>query len=373
MAKKKQEQPEAQADLEAKFNLDKKDDKSSGKKPVLYKEKKDFDMDKYKKLRTSKVEYKPDSFIPMSAAFQEVTGFPGFPQGFIHMIYGASDVGKTTAILECAVGAQKKGVLPVFVITEKKWSWERAITMGVDPDNCLFRDDFMFIEEAIDFINAVLEDQKKGDLPRDIIFLWDAVGSTPSRAEWEAQEEHEIAVQKAMEAEEDLSELKKGSGGMMNAARVLRERINRVVQHKITATRNVDFPYFATMLLVNHGYISPNPTGPASLVAYGGQALKYACTFQIRQGKVSGAPKRHTATKNGVDITWGLEVPFILEKNHMNGISRQGELIVTPHGYISATKESIEKYKKEHRDEWDKDFERYYVQPSDQEPEEGNE
>jgi len=358
MARKKEETKLSQEELESKFDLEKNN--KSDKKPVLFSEKKDWDLQKYKKTKVVQANYKPISFVKMGDAFQEITGFPGFPEGFIHMIYGASDVGKTTALLEAAYHAQKEGKLPIFIITEKKWSWERATKMGIIEEETIFEDNLSFIEEACDKINSYLEDQRSGNLPRDIVFLWDALGSTPSRAEWKAQEEHEELVRKTLEAGGDISELAKGSGGMMTANRVVREKIGRFLQHKITATRNADYPYNATLIIINHGYIYPSPTGVASLVPYCGAALKYSLAFQIRQGKVSGTPKKHTATKDGVDVTWGLEVPFIFEKNHINGISREGNVIVTPHGYILATKDSIEKYKKEHREEWSDDFEKYY-------------
>lgn len=362
MAKKKEEKKISQEDLEKKFALDKNGKAPVAKKPLLFKEKKNFDMDAYKKLRTVQTEYKPESWIPMSEAFQSVTGFPGFPQGHVHEVYGPSDCGKTTMLLELAVGAQKRGILPIFVITEKKWSWERAEMMGIDKDFCLFRDDIDFIEEACDYINTVLEDQKNGELPHDILFLWDSIGATPSKAEWDAQEEHEAAVTKAMEAGGDMKNIKKSSGGMMVAARVIRERIQRVIQHKITATRNMNFPYFATLFIVNHGYISPSPMPglPPSLVPYGGGGLKYALSFMIRQGKVSGIHTKHKAKKDGIDINWGLQVPLILEKNHINGIVRNGDVIVTPYGYIKADKESIEEYKKAHKDEWETSFDKYH-------------
>lgn len=366
MAKKKEEEgkdkkPLSKEELENKFDVSDSVDGDKKKKPVLYKEKKDWDIKKYIEENQKKIQYKPESFIPMSEAFQKLTGFPGLPQGHLHHIYGPSDVGKTTAVLECAKGAQSRNIFPIFVITEKKWSWSRAEKMGIDKNFLLFNDDISFIEDACDYIISQLDAQARGDLRSDIVILWDSLGATPSRAEWDAQKEHEIAVKKANEQGEDTSDLKKGSGGMMTAARVFRERIERTIQHKITATRRVDFPYFATLLMINHGYISPNPMGPPSFVHYGGEGIKYASAFQIRQGKVVGKPKKHTATKGGVDITWGLEVPFVFEKNHINGISREGTVIVTPYGYIESTKESIEKYKKEHREEWDSDFEQYYT------------
>lgn len=348
-------------DLESKFNIEPKTGKTEPeKKKVIFQPKGKFDLEKYRQTKVVPVEYKPISFINMGPAFQEITGFPGFPQGFIHMIYGNSDVGKTTAIMEAAAYGQKQGILPIFIVTEKKWSWERAEKMGVVQDDCLFEDNVKCIEEVVDKMNSYLEDQKSGALPRDIVFLWDSLGSTPSRAEWKVAEEHEALYKKTEEAGGDTSELVKGSGGMMMANRVVRERIGRFLQHKITATRNADYPYNASLIILNHGYTSPNPTGPASLVPYCGAAMKYSLAFQIRQGKVSGQPKKHVATKNGVDIVWGLEVPFIFEKNHINGISREGNVIVTPHGYILANKESIDQYKKDHRDEWDSDFTRFY-------------
>ncbi len=368
MAKsKKEDEKSNQNDLESKFNIEPKVGKTEpDKKKVIFQPKGKFDLDKYKKLRTVETEYKPESWIPMSDAFKEVLGFPGFPQGHVHEVYGPSDCGKTTMLLELAVGAQKMGILPVFVITEKKWSWDRADAMGIDRNFCLFRDDLDFIEEACDYINVVLDDQKNGDLPHDIIFLWDSIGATPSKAEFEAQEEHQKEVKKVTEAGGDTKDVEKKTGGMMVAARVIRERIQRVIQHKITATRNVKFPYFSTLFIVNHGYISPSamPGLPPSLTPYGGGGLKYALSFMIRQGKVNGLHKKHDAKKNGVNITWGLQVPLVLEKNHINGIVRNGDVIVTPYGYIKADPESIEQYKKEHREEWDTSFDKYNRPPN---------
>jgi hypothetical protein len=48
------------------------------------------------------------------------------------LLRGHSDTGKTTALLEAAVSAQKMGILPIFIITEMKWNWEHAAQMGLD-------------------------------------------------------------------------------------------------------------------------------------------------------------------------------------------------------------------------------------------------
>jgi len=102
-----------------------------------------FDLGKFKKskkLSTASIKFKEQSWIPMSSAFQEITSVPGIPHGHITILRGHSDTGKTTALLEAAVNAQKMGILPVFLITEMKWSWEHAKEMGLQFDEVVDTD-----------------------------------------------------------------------------------------------------------------------------------------------------------------------------------------------------------------------------------------
>jgi len=93
-----------------------------------------FSLSKFKDKKglSTNVKFKEQTWIPLSKAFQDVTSVPGIPMGHIVLLRGHSDTGKTTAMLEAAVAGQKMGVLPVFIITEMKWSWEHAKMMGFD-------------------------------------------------------------------------------------------------------------------------------------------------------------------------------------------------------------------------------------------------
>ena len=84
-----------------------------------------FDLNKFKtkKMLNSSVKFKDQKWIPLSSAFQETTSVPGIPMGHIVLLRGHSDTGKTTAMIEAAVSAQKMGVLPVFIVTEMKWNF----------------------------------------------------------------------------------------------------------------------------------------------------------------------------------------------------------------------------------------------------------
>ena len=81
-----------------------------------------FDLNSFKDKKGLKqnVKFKEQTWIPLSQAFQDVTSIPGIPQGHIVLLRGHSDTGKTTALLEAATSAQKRGILPVFIITEMK-------------------------------------------------------------------------------------------------------------------------------------------------------------------------------------------------------------------------------------------------------------
>ena len=156
-----------------------------------------FDLNAFKNKKglDKNIKFKDQEWIPLSKAFQDVTSVPGIPMGHIVLLRGHSDTGKTTAMIEAAVSAQKKQILPVFIITEMKWNWEHAIQMGLDINvtkdengeiidydgNFIYvdRETINSIEDVAGFILDLMDEQKKGNLPYDLLFLWDSIGSVP--------------------------------------------------------------------------------------------------------------------------------------------------------------------------------------------------
>ena len=59
-------------------------------------------------MLNANAKFKPQQWIPLSQAFQDVTSIPGIPAGHIVLLRGHSDTGKTTALIEAAVSAQKR-------------------------------------------------------------------------------------------------------------------------------------------------------------------------------------------------------------------------------------------------------------------------
>jgi hypothetical protein len=97
-----------------------------------------------------------------------------------------------------------------------------------------------------------------------------------------------------------------------------------------------------------------SPFGQATIQPKGGQALFLAASLVFLFGNQKSSGVSHiTATKNGRTISYAVRTKVSLLKNHVNGIQwKDGKIIAVPQGYISDTKEEIDKYKKEYSQYW---------------------
>lgn len=145
---------------------------------------KGFDLANYKaSIEVNNVQKKKDKYVVVDECLQSVIGIPGIPLGHITQIYGKSDTGKTSLLFHAAAKAQEQGVLPVFIMTEGKVDWGRAEKMGVNMEQCIKNEECMYLEEAFTFIDKIVSDVSMGELPHDVLLLWDSVGSLPSKDE----------------------------------------------------------------------------------------------------------------------------------------------------------------------------------------------
>lgn len=319
-------------------------DASEDDGPVL--SKKFGKLSDYKsKMSFKDVKYKPQAWINMSPAFKEVTKLPGIPTGHVIMNYGKSDTGKSTMGLEAAANAQKQGIIPVFIITENKFSFERGVKMGINFDDAIVHNGVATIEEGCKYVKEILDAQESGDLPYDVLFIWDSIGGTPSEKELGKKEDGE------------------SGGGMMVTARVLREEITRYIGPRINATRNESFPCLATMIIINHAYTAPPkmPGGPPSLEPYGGDGIYYVSTLVFRTGGIMGRSSKVTATKSGDEFAFALKTDLVVQKNHITNVSTsKAKILCTDHGFIMDDKEAIAEYKKEYAADWDLKYDEYW-------------
>ena len=140
----------------------------------------------------------------------------------------------------------------------------------------LFNNDFQYIEEITDYINTLLDAQTKGELPYDLLFLWDSVGSVPCKMTFD------------------------GKGGKMHNAATLADKIGMGLNQRIGKSRRQDSKYINTLVVVNQPWVElpDNPFGQPKIKAKGGESLWLNSTLVFRFGnQKNGGTTNITAVK----------------------------------------------------------------------------
>ena len=294
---------------------------------------KKFDLAKYKEsVKASDTPLKKDKYVVVDEALQEVVGLPGLPMGHITQIFGPSDSGKSTLGFHAAVQAQKDGILPIFIITESKVSWDRAEAMGLNVGDCLvFYAEYL--EDIFGSIDRVLADMQTGKLPLDCLLIVDSIGNSISSESVTVNKDGTTSTGKAM----------------MKAARVIRENM-RVLSHKVNNTRKITSPNTAGLVFVNHSYKKPPdfPGGPTTDIPYGGDGIYYVSSLVLKTRK----GRKLEATKNKKKVKFGMVSKISVEKNHLVDVTNSGEFVITADAIIPNESGAITDYKDAHKERW---------------------
>ena len=310
-----------------------------------------FDLNAFKDKKGLKqnVKFKDQEWIPLSSAFQDVTSIPGIPMGHIVLLRGHSDTGKTTALLEAAVSAQKRGIMPVFIITEMKWSWDHAKMMGMEVNEVVdektgeivnYDGNFIYvdretinsIEDVAGFILDLIDEQKKGNLPYDLLFLWDSIGSVP--------------CEMSIKSNKNNNEWNAGA---------MSTQFGNSVNQRITLSRKESSPHTNTLVCINKVWTlkAESPMGQPKLMNKGGYAMWFDSTFVVTFGNVmSAGTSKIKAIKDGKQVEFAKRVNVQIDKNHINGVTTRGKIVMTPHGFINDNDRELKGYKDDRKDDW---------------------
>ena len=308
-----------------------------------------FSLDKFKekKLLNTNVKFKEQRWIPFSKALQESISIPGAPMGHITLLRGHSNTGKTTAMLELAINDQKMGILPVFIITEMKWSWEHAKQMGFQVEDVVdettgevldYKGFFLYvdrgtlgtIEDVASFIADLLDEQRKGNLPYDLCFFWDSIGSIPCK----------------MSVEQNKN------NPMWNAGAVS-QQFGNFINQRFPMSRKETSPYTNSMVAVNKIWVAPaeNVMSQPKMKMKNGETMFLDSSIVLTFGNVTNSgTSKIKATKNKKEVEYAVRTKVACDKNHVTGLQTKSTVIATIHGFIDESE--IEKYKKEHAHEW---------------------
>lgn len=292
--------------------------------------------------------FKEQEWYPLSPAFNKVIGLPGIPKGQITLFRGLSDTGKSTALWEAAIEAQRQGDLVTFIITELKFSWDRLIKMGfqtteeVDEETgeVIHTGDFIFVDrttlpsiESIGaFVTEMFAEQEKGKLPYNLTFIVDSFGSVPC----------DMALQLGK------------NDPRWNSAAMANTWAN-FINYRFPASRKLSSPYTNTLIAINKQGIQypQTPMEKPKRTSKGGSSLYFDSCLCVDFGNITNpGTSKIEATKNGKKVVFAKSVKISVDKNHITEATTSGRVVMTDYGFIEDDKKVIDAYKEAHKHEW---------------------
>lgn len=327
---------------------------------------------------------KPMDWLVMPKAFQEATRLTGFPIGYVSMIGGFSDTGKTTILNHVLVSAQRQGFIPVIYDTENNMDWKYLTDMGfeatpvygeidvehVDPETgevtytkenriITYDGDFIYfnnnilaakygqydystgketknkrkeavIEDIAASMKELLDAQDNGEIDQGFVFVWDSIGSINSYKSYKSVTNNNMF-----------------DAGSVSVA------FSNILNNRIPSSRKMSSSYTNTMIAISKIWLD-SMTAPmaAPTVKYkNGNTFFYACHGLIVHvgGALTSGTKKLKAVSKGATYRYGLETKIKVVKNHLPSpynVTYEGNMICTAHGLID--KEELPQYQKEH-------------------------
>lgn len=312
--------------------------------------KKSFSLEDFKKKTgTERIKDKPLTWYKTSPALQEATGLPGFPRGYVSLSRGFSNTGKSTSVSEAAVAAQKMGDLVIFIDTENNIGSNRLELMGLNTDEIIMIDNEYLlenfgkakdknrteaaIEDMADCITHFLNLQDAGELPQNILFIIDSLGT--------------------LDCVKSINAHDKGSSdnNMWNAG-AFEKSFKYLLNSRIPASRKESKEYINTIIGVQKIWLDSMAGGMPVVKHKGGEAFFFGARLIYHHGgTLTHGTKKIMATSKKRDVVFGIESKVAVVKNQIDGplggINMEGKLISTPHGFIGTESSDKENYKKE--------------------------
>jgi hypothetical protein len=312
------------------------------RKPIA---KKEYSLENFKKkVGVADVPDKPLQWIKLSPSMEKATGLPGFAKGYVNLARGYTNTGKSTSICEGIVSAQKMGILPIIIDTENSLGTDRLKLMGFDwKDNHFLIDNEYILEnfgkkQDKDRNEAAIEDlakciyffineQAAGNLPFDLCFAIDSIGTLNC-----------IRTINALE--------KNDSDNNMWNAGAYEKSFMSMLNNTIPNSRKENKQYTNTLIATQKIWYDSMNKG---IKHKGGETFWSGSRLVYHFGGVlTHGTKRVVATSKKRDVAYGIEVKVNVNKNHIDGplggISMEGTIVSTPHGFIFP--EELDVYKK---------------------------
>ena len=324
---------------------------------------------------------KPMSFIPLPDAFSDAIKLPGIPMGYLSIVTGWSNTGKST-IKNCLIASCiNNGIIPIIYETENNFDFQYAIDCGMKATPVYgdvevehidyetgevtyttekqiidYTGDFFYynsaklanaygdndystgkklktkrkqavLEDIAFSINDFLDKQDSGEIPYPMCFIWDSIGS--------------IQSYKSLESK---------TGNNMFDAGAISQAFNNIINNRIPSSKSMGSEYTNTFFCVNKIWNDSmnSMAGVPSIELKGGKTFFYGARLIMHLGGIGkAATKKLTATAKGETYNYGITTKIRTTKNQLPtpwNVTYEGEMSCVHNGLANPNK--LEEYKK---------------------------
>lgn len=310
-------------------------------------------------------------WVVLPEAFHDAIKIPGIPKGYFSAVRGLPNTGKSTIKLCLIAECQRMGILPVIYETESNFPWDHARDCGVEFEEVYgevinpetgevttevvdhkgffmyFDSDILFrkygkmdysqgkelskpnrsvavVEDIAYSMNTLLDQQDNDELPFELFFIWDSVGSLSSYR----------------------SQTAKVSNNMWDAG-ALSQSFSTLVNNRIPISRKEGKKYTNSFFVVNKIWVDNMQMGGPQVKNKGGETFAYGARLVIHMGGItSPSIEVLKAVAKGETYYYGIQTKIKCQKNQVNDITYEGKICSVPHGLWNPDK--LDEYKKEH-------------------------
>lgn len=307
--------------------------------------KKTFSLDNFKKkIGAETVGEKELQWIKLSPAVKKACGLPGFAKGYVNLVRGHSNTGKSTAITEAIIECQRMGIVPIIIDTENNLGSYRMKELGFDETNAIQIGNEYLLEnfgklQDKDRKEASIEDlakcmfdfvdrQNAGEIDADIAFIIDSIGTLNC-----------IKTINALEKDDS-------NNNMWNAG-AYEKAFMYFLNNTIPNSRKLNKKYTNTVIAVQKIWIDNMNKGVVK--HKGGETWYFGARLIFHLGGIiTHGTKKVVATSKKREVNYGVETKISVAKNHIDGplggISMEGTIISTPLGFVFP--EELDEFKK---------------------------
>ncbi len=243
-------------------------------------------------------------WFSISDKWQYLLDMDALPFGQLMHVYGKKNTGKTSMLMELMATCESQGVIPILMLTEHKYDWNRYIDLFKGDRETVVLYEPEFLEDVFTSIDEVLGRVESNPNHPPVMIFWDSIGGTDAR-------------------DFDVKDWSGDNGRTAQALKKLMKRLHRRV-HRSAAKDRMGFLFFNQAWDKRAGSMTVETPN-------GGESTQHYYSLEInlkRTGSKSG-----TVNSRAGKVAEKIKLKVV--KNHITGSEPVTDCYVTKNGWAA--------------------------------------